>query len=887
MTPEQWEQLKAVFQEVLDRAPEQRRQYLDEACRGDSGLRRQVESLIASSEQPEVLETPAPREPSDAALGAERPSHVGKRIGPYKVLAEIGHGGMGSVYLARRSDEQFRQRVAVKIVRPGMESDIVLRRFRNERQILAGLDHPHIARLLDGGATEEGLPFFVLEYVEGQPLLEYCDSHRLSVDERLKLFRTICSAVHYAHQNLVVHRDIKPGNILVTSEGAPKLLDFGIAKLLNPEFSSQTLDYTAASLRLLTPDYASPEQIRGEPITTASDVYSLGVVLYELLTGHRPYRLETLQAAELLRVVCEKEPEKPSTAVSRVEEVLSEDGSVRSTLTPESVSQTRGGEPQKLQRRLAGDLDNIVLMAMRKEPQRRYASVEQFSEDIRRHLERLPVIARKDTLGYRTGKFVRRHRAGVVAAALVAGALVAGLAATVHQARVAQSERARAERRFNDVRQLANAFLFEVHDGIQKLPGSTKVRETLVTKALVYLDSLSREAAGDRSLRRELATAYLKVGDVQGRPAAANLGDTTGALKSYRKSVELREALAAEDPGNPEDRRELAVAYDRVAEVTQVMGDRVGALALSRKALSIHEKLAAERPGDPIARRDVAIGHHHVAVALVQTGDQPGATASYRKEMEIFEALWRENLKDPKSQRNAALGYKYYGSALQAGKDYAGARDMYLRAVRLDEERSQADPTNAEARLDLSFDYASMGGLLWDLENYAGSLQSHRRALAIRETLVAADPRNAQLRGVVARAHGRIGAVLLKMGDTAGALESRGKEMAIYGDLSKGDPTNVFTRASAARAVAGLGSLHATLGADGKTPAARRVEHWRRARSQYRQGLEAFLEMRQAGTLPTGETGEPDRILAEIARCDEALSRLEGAPGPTSRPKRD
>src|SRR5262245_35089982 len=343
-------------------------------------------------------------------------SLAGCRIGPYKLIREIARGGMGAVYLAARADEEYRKQVAIKIVKRGMDTEAIVRRFRKERQILAGLDHPNIARLLDGGTTEDGLPYFVMEYVEGLPLDTYCDTHKLSIAERLQLFRTVCSAVQHAHERGVIHRDLKPANVLVTGSGVPKLLDFGIARVLNPELSPAVLQTTAS--RPLTPAYASPEQVRGEEITPASDIYSLGVLLYELLTGHRPYRLRTHTAQELERVICEQEPEKPSTIVSCIEEVLVADDSREVAITPASVSNARAEQPDTLRRRLIGDLDNIVLMALRKEPARRYSSVEKFSVDIRRHLEGLPVIAHKDTLTYRTGKFIGRNKASVITAGL-------------------------------------------------------------------------------------------------------------------------------------------------------------------------------------------------------------------------------------------------------------------------------------------------------------------------------------------------------------------------------------------------------------------------------------------------------------------------------------
>ncbi|HXG91156.1 MAG TPA: serine/threonine-protein kinase [Blastocatellia bacterium] len=441
MKAERWQRIEELFGAALEIAPDERAVFLMNECGSDDALRREVETLLASHKRAgDFIQAPAFEEAIGLIKAPEQTLPKGHRIGPYEIICEIGRGGMGAVYLATRADDEYKKRVAIKLIKRGLDTDDILRRFRNERQILASLDHPNIARLLDGGTTDEGLPYFVMEYVEGLPLMDYCDRERLSTVERLKLFRKICAAVQHAHQNLVVHRDLKPSNIIVTAGGEPKLLDFGIAKFLNPEMSAHTIAPTATAMRLMTRDYASPEQVRGQPITTASDVYSLGVLLYRLLTGHHPYQFKTPLPSEVERVICETEPQRPSDAVKRVEEVTTSDGeSVQ--LTPELVSSTRDGEPQKLRRMLSGDLDTIILMAMRKEPARRYSSVEQFSEDIRRYLEGLPVLARKDTFAYRASKFVRRHRAGVAAATLVAIAIIAGIVATLWQARIAREQR--------------------------------------------------------------------------------------------------------------------------------------------------------------------------------------------------------------------------------------------------------------------------------------------------------------------------------------------------------------------------------------------------------------------------------------------------------------
>src|SRR5712692_6719494 len=332
MEPERWRQIEDAFQAALDCEPERRSAFLDAACGGDQSLREEVESLLASHEKAGFTEAPAFQDA--VRLLEKNHSLAGKRIGPYRVIREIGHGGMGAVYLAARADEAFRKEVAIKLIKRGFDTASVIQRFRSERQILASLDHANITRLLDGGTSEDGLPYFVMEYIRGEPIDSYCNTHKLNTVERLRLFEQVCAAVHYAHQNLVIHRDIKPGNVLVTAEGVPRLLDFGIAKLLNPELSPETIGATMTAAHLMTPEYASPEQVRGETMTTASDVYSLGVLLYELLAGHRPYRLANAAPADVERAICADEPERPSAAAGPV-----------------------------LGRRLRGDLDNIVLMA--------------------------------------------------------------------------------------------------------------------------------------------------------------------------------------------------------------------------------------------------------------------------------------------------------------------------------------------------------------------------------------------------------------------------------------------------------------------------------------------------------------------------------------------
>ena len=442
MTTEQWQKVKEVYDELAGREPSERLARLDVGCPEDAAVRAEVEILLGlRCEVGEFLE-----HPPQLAFG---PDQSGKQIGAYRLLGEIGRGGMGTVYLAERTDDVHRKPVAIKLVWPGFDSAEIFKRFRQERHILAELNHPNIAGLLDGGTTDEGWPYVVMEYVAGEPITQHCNQRRLSVTERLKLFQQVCAAVGYAHHARVIHRDLKPSNILVTRDGTAKLLDFGIAKILDPALRPDSLSLTNTGLQAMTPEYASPEQVRGHNITVATDVYSLGVMLYELLTGHQPYRFEKRVLHEVMRVITEQEPLRPSHVnnIGSVPRAVAS-GSAPEIANPvatapgtEPMSNAQETTPDKLRRRLEGDLDNIILKALRKEPEQRYASVEQFSEDITRHLSGKPVLAQAPTLVYLSGKFVRRNKIIVAFAAFVAMALIA---AVIFAGRQWRADRARA-----------------------------------------------------------------------------------------------------------------------------------------------------------------------------------------------------------------------------------------------------------------------------------------------------------------------------------------------------------------------------------------------------------------------------------------------------------
>ena len=659
LSAEEWAQAQEVFNAAVDLPLENRSLLLDRLCSGNKKVRDEVESLLASDELARsFIEDPAAAIPRDFPEESEE-ELAGRQFGAYRIIREIGRGGLGAVYLAERADEAYEKQVALKLVRRGLDTEDILQRFRHERQILAQLEHPNIARLIDAGSTPAGLPYFVMEYVEGAILTNYCEAGQVGVTQRLRLFRKVCEAVTYAHQRLVIHRDLKPSNILVTADGVPKLLDFGIAKVLHSDDPLAAV--TMTGVRVLTPEYASPEQIRGESISTSSDIYSLGVLLYELLTGQKPYRLTTRSPEELSRAITEQDPERPSTAVVR-----------------------RSDNPKSLK----GDLDNIVLMALRKEPERRYATVEQFSEDIRRHLEGLPVLAHKDTFSYRASKFVRRNKTGVIAAVLFALAIIAGMAATLWQSHIAQTERARAEKRFNDVRQLANSNLFEVYPEVENLEGSIKAREAILKNALKYLDSLAHETGDDLELKSELASAYEKVGDVQGA-VNLSLGDYKTSFETYGKARELREAVSRADPDNLEAKERLANNYQTLGRNSWNDDRTRDAEEFYRESLKLRRELVAAKPDSVEANNDLAY-------LLILAGAIPELSYQVESALVYFnEALAiieKELVQQPEHvglRKSLTLLMKYLGRIKAAQKDYSGALGDLNRAVAISRELAE------------------------------------------------------------------------------------------------------------------------------------------------------------------------------------------------------
>ena len=568
MSPERWQLLKDLFFAALDQPESEQRAYLN-ASTDDAEIIAEVEALLQAESNTIPL---LPERFGKAGLfmdQAGEDAFIGRKVDSYQILRKIGQGGMGAVYLAEQKADSFHRFVAIKVIRQGMDSEHVIRRFNTERQILAALVHPNIGRLLDGGKSADGISYLVMEFIDGLPITDYCDAHKLSIPERLRLFQDVCQAVQYAHQNLIVHRDLKPSNILVTAEGVVKLLDFGIAKLLNPNLTPQSALMTQTIHRLMTPEYASPEQVRGESVTTRSDVYALGVVLYELLTGHRPYRITSHVQAEIHRLICEEEPTRPSTVVGQVIEIVQGDDTI--TLTPDRVSKMRGTVADRLRRQLHGDLDNIVLLAMRQEPQRRYLTAEDLSRDIENHQSRKPVVARRPTLLYRTQKFARRNRTGVIAAAAFVLMLVTFAALYTVQLR---QERDRARQAAAQAEQITD-FMQRVFSGSDpyETQGDTITARQLLDRGIKRIDV---ELANQPVVRARLL-------DAMGR-AYQGLGfyDQAGTL--------LNRSLALRRQRLDEDDLELADSYLYLSDLHHESLEYEQGAAFGRRAVEIRRK---------------------------------------------------------------------------------------------------------------------------------------------------------------------------------------------------------------------------------------------------------------------------------------------------------
>ena len=691
MEAERWHKLQELFHGALDRQPNERRAFLEESCGEDHTLLDQASALLEASTDAETAIEGAIRSALESSTAELEDTLEGgtRRIGPYRLLGVLGRGGLSTVYLAERADEQFRMQVALKLLRRGMESRDLLRRLRQERQILASLDHPNIARLYDGGSTQEGLPYFVMERIDGEPIDTYCDRLELSVERRLALFQQVCAAVHYAHQNLVVHRDLKPSNILVTTEGVPKLLDFGIAKLLRPtprdaesrdatsrdQADGEVLAITAPQERLLTPAYASPEQLRGQTLTTATDIYSLGVLLYRLLTGRLPYELPSDQPRELERIVCEVEPTKPSL----------------------------GDSPPKLRRRLSGDLDNIVLQALRKEPARRYSSVAQLGEELSLHLRGLPVTARPATLSYRLSKFVRRHRTAVTATAAVLLTLAAlatfytvQLRGERDRAHVARDEADRSRLRAEQVSDFLRDLL-ENADPSRSHGSDVKVRQVLEQGAS-RIGNLSSQPQLQASLMSVIGNVYQSLNELEeARPLLAG-------------------ALEIETRLHGEQSPAVAAAKIQLEELLFDLGQIDAAQELVEQALATQRRTVGEE------HEDAALSLANLGTVYYMQGDLAAAEQKLRQALRIWRTLGREDRETAICLHNLGVVLHDQGQLSEAETTYAAAYDLKRRLL-------------GEVHPDIAVLLFNLGSLDVDRGNHLRAAERFAKAVAMRDQL--------------------------------------------------------------------------------------------------------------------------------------------------------
>jgi tetratricopeptide (TPR) repeat protein len=766
-----FQRTEAIFNEALAAAPEARAALIEMRTEGDRELEDEVRSLLEANEAEERLTAARLRMPE---AGGREAAGEERRVGPYVLDRLLGRGGMGAVYLAQRADGNFEQKVAIKLIDLPLATAIFRERFRQERQILAGLQHPYIARLLDGGVTAGGDPYLAMEYVDGVPIHRYCEEKHLTQPQRLALFLRVCEAVEFAHRNFVVHRDLKPDNILVTSDGAPRLLDFGTAKLLSPASGNAGSQLTREGYQSFTPQFASPEQVLGNPITTASDTYSLGVLLYLMLTGTLPYELKELSTGEMLRVVCEEPPRRPAGAEGK---------------------------------RLDADLEAILLKALRKDPRERYLTAEQFAADVRAWLDGRPVGARRGTLRYRACKFIRRNRLALAGTALLAITLVAGIAGVAWQAKVANRERRKAEARSADLRQLSNSLLSELDEAIKQLPGSTGAQKLLVTRVLEHLDRMAKDAQGDRQTQLDLIDAYTRLGNIQGNPYDQNLGDPTGGLVSLDKAIALATPLVAEGSKDGEALRALALAQASRGETLFGTGKTEDAIASTRKAVATYDRLVATPDATPSLICDASSAYGTLGDELGQSGtaslaDSADALKAFRKSVELHD---RALVIDPgylRAKRGLSADHIKIGSVEMATDPGQALKDFQIALQRIDTlpKAEQSNLVTMRMRLTVVRKEANASVALGKYSEanalFAEIIPSHRR-------FVAADPQDLRAladlevvlddesRGFEAAADPDLAATSgSRRGNLAAEEDVLAQQMAILKQMLKQDPSN-------------------------------------------------------------------------------------------------
>jgi non-specific serine/threonine protein kinase/serine/threonine-protein kinase len=785
-----WHRAKEIFYEAAALEAGEREAFLATACEGDPDLHREVRSLLAWDEGSGGFLEDSPISAGDVAAAMQDDARIGQVLGAWRITAAIGRGGMGVVYRAERADAAFQKDVAIKVVRSGLQSAPILERFHRERATLAALDHPNIARLVDGGATTEGEPYFVMDFVDGVPIDVYCDRRRLTVRERLTLFHAVSDGVRYAHEHLVVHRDVKPDNILVSGEGQPKLLDFGVAKILS-EGPGPADDAAAAATWLMTPDFASPEQMSGRPVTMATDVYSLGVLLHVLLTGTRPYRLTGSTPEALHQELAAATLPRPSQHV-----LAGPDADERAA--------RRSTTPAALSRELSGDLDAIVRRAIQRAPADRYSSVEQLKADLDRHRDGYPVAARPRHRVYVAGRFARRHRVGLLMSALVAVLTVAGVAGVWWQARAAATARARAERRFDDVRRLARTFQVDVHDALTNVPGTTAARALLVKTTLEYLNSLAAEAADDVGLQKELAAAFLNVGNAQGNPTGPNVGDTAGALESYRRAIAIAEAIRRAAPDDREVQGTLANAHRRLGDALAFSGDVTTGVNHARASRTAFEAIAAAPEASVEDRLQAEIGTIKLGDLVgnpnfPNLGDAGEAAVLYDRALLSLRRLHATDTANFRVRRYLGLTLERIGTLHESAGRLSEAASAYQASF--DYRRALADeaPAQTDAQRDLAIAYEKLGNVQRFAGEHGAAADNYRQAVAQYERLARADPSDANAERTVAIGREKLAVVSAELNRGPEAAALFGAALATHRRRAARDPENAQARCDLAR----------------------------------------------------------------------------------------
>ncbi|MBC7843081.1 MAG: protein kinase [Gemmatimonadaceae bacterium] len=809
ITAEQWPMVKDLWFAVQDAPIEHRAAMLSDP-RIDADIRAHVERLMAAAENVgDRFETPASRVLQHDVVMA--PSLVGRRLGAYDVTRRIGQGGMGVVYEAVRADSSYDQRVAVKTIWRGADSTVLLKRFRTERQILAGLQHPNIARLLDGGATEEGTPWLAMEYVDGVPIDTFCDDGRLSLDARLDLFRQVCDAVHFAHRNNVVHRDLKPSNVLVTADGNVKLLDFGVAKLLDDPRMEGTL--TGAGLSPFTAAYAAPEQVAGGAITAATDVYALGALLMTLLVGRPPLLLQSMAMADLLNAIRDRPARAPSVLA------MDGDGDTTSHAALDEIAKERGFTSRdRLAKALHGELDAIALMALRKEPERRYPSAEAMRADVHRYLRHQQVEARPDTVSYRVQSFARRRWPLVAAALIAASALLFSAVMSWRQSRRAAEEHLIAMDRLKEVRAMASLLVFDANDRLQDVPGATATRSVMMKTALSALDRALTDAPLDPDLLRELAMAYQRAGDLLGNPTNANLGDMVGARAAYTKAMTAAEALMRESPDSVTSAWTLALVYEKAADVEAPSGEVRQALAHQRASLALFRKVAATDTNRLRYLRAVGISSMKLGDLLghptfTNTGDTASAIAAYDDANAHLERAAARGDTTYALARHRAIIRERLGRLMQERGDFPTAARWLQQSLALRDTLVLTHPKSVDARRDVAIGLYLLCGLHLAEKRSDLAAPPCNRSLAIRKVLLEEDSSDTRFVRGMGIIHRRMGELRMLEKRYPLALAEYEESLAFYDRFFAGRTGPINDRRDYAYALAERADIAALTGA--------------------------------------------------------------------------